>query len=59
MRRIVALGVAILAQLYYICKTYLSKEKKRRMISLIATLQVLTPQQIAKKLSTHQSQDLF
>ena len=43
MQRVIALSASILAQLYYICKVYLCKGKKMKLITLISTLQLLTP----------------
>jgi hypothetical protein len=51
MQRVIALSASILAQLYYICKVYLCKDKKRKLITLISTLQLLTPEQLAQKVN--------
>lgn len=53
MKKVIALTTAIISQIYYICKIYLSKDKKRKLIGLIATLQILSPQQIIRKVNSH------
>ena len=55
MNKVIALAAAILAQFYYICKTYLTKEKKKKLIGLIATLKVLSPDQLSAKIKANQS----
>jgi len=46
MQRVIALSASILAQLYYLCKIHLIKDKKRKLATLISTLQLLTPKQL-------------
>lgn len=49
MRRIVLMSAAILAQIYYFLKTYLTKMKKKKLITLINTMQIITPAQLVNK----------
>ena len=49
MRRIVLMSAAILAQIYYFLKTYLTKMKKKKPITLINTMQIITPAQLVNK----------
>ena len=41
---------AIIAQIYYLLKTHLARSKKKKLMTLISTLQVLSPSQLIDKL---------
>lgn len=59
MRKILFMTTAILGQLYYFIRNYLTRQKNKKLITLLYTMKVLSPNQLINKLKSIKQDKLF